>query len=148
MKKLSLTKEGLDGLRKRLDELTMKRLNTIKRLRFMDKEDPISVADEIISLENSEREIYKLDALLNKVEPVVKIPHPSIISIGCTAGLDDGHRMSYYTIVDPLEVAIDKGRISEDCPLGQLLLGKHIGDIVTFTTPKGKTVSYKISSIT
>ena len=53
-----------------------------------------------------------------------------------------------YTIVSPLEVDIEKGKISEDCLLGKTLLGKQIGDTISYVTPKGKEMSYTIISIT
>lgn len=146
-----LTKDGLDSLRKRLDELTLKRLTIIQRLRFIDKNDKLddpAMTGEIYDLEHSEREISELNTILQKVEPVIKPANPSSVEIGYTVELDTGTEKAIYTIVSPLEVDIEKGKISEECILGKALLGKQIGDTISIVTPKGKDTSYTIVSIT
>lgn len=146
-----ITKDGLDSLKKRLDELTLKRLHTIQRLRMIDRKDKLDdpgVVDEIYNLEHSEQEISELNTILQKVEPVIKPDNPTCVEVGYTVELDTGTEKSLYTIVSPLEVDVEKGKISEECMLGQALLGKQIGDTVSIVTPKGKDMSYTIISIT
>lgn len=148
--KLLLTKDGLDTLRKRLDELTLTRLKTIQKLRLIDRKDKLddpSVTNEIYDLEHSEKEISDLHNILQKVEPVVKTDIISVVDVGYTVELDTGIEKTFYTIVSPLEVDIEKGKISEDCPLGQALLGKQVGDTVSVVTLKGREMSYTIISI-
>ena len=149
-RKFFITKDGLDSLRKRLDELTLRRLRTIQRLRMIDKKDKLDdlgVTEDIYSLSNSEQEISELNAILQKAEPVIKPPNPDHVEVGYTVELDSGAEKMLYTIVSPLEVDIEKGKISEDCLLGRALLGKQIGDIISYTTPKGKQISYTVISI-
>ncbi len=43
-----------------------------------------------------------------------------------------------YTIVGSEEVDIEEGKISNESPLGNALLGKDKGDKATFMTPKGE----------
>lgn len=134
-----ITKEGLDSLRKRLDELTLKRLHSIQQLRLVDKKDTLddpTVTDEIYNLEHSEQEISELNTILQKAEPVIKPANPTNVEIGYTVELDTGTEKALYTVVSPLEVDVEKGRISEDCLLGRALLGKQVGDTVSITTPK------------
>lgn len=150
-RKFFMTKDGLDSLKKRLDELTLTRLHTIQRLRMIDNKDKLDdpgVVDEIYNLEHSEQEISELNTILQKVEPVVKPSNPHCVEVGYTVELDSGTERALYTIVSPLEVDIEKGKISEDCLLGKALLGRQIGDTVSFTTPKGKEMSYTVISIT
>ena len=146
-----ITKDGLDSLKKRLDELTLNRLHTIQRLRMIDKKDKLDdpgVADDIYKLEHSEQEISELNTILQKAEPVIKPSNPRYVEVGYTVEIDSGTEKALYTIVSPLEVDIEKGKISEDCLLGRALLGKQIGDTVSYSTPKGKEMSYTIISIT
>src|SRR5208283_1698378 len=42
-----------------------------------------------------------------------------------------------YTVVGPYESDIDKGKISMSSPLGRALLGKGVGDEVSFSAPGG-----------
>jgi transcription elongation factor GreA len=51
-----------------------------------------------------------------------------------------------YTIVDPREVNVAKGKISIASPLGKALLGHVDGDTVEFTVPAGK-MRYQIKKI-
>src|SRR5690349_11685835 len=142
-----ITKDGLDSLKKRLDDLTLSRLHTIKRLRMIDKKDKLDdpgITDDIYNLEHSEQEISELNTILQKAEPVIKPSNPSSVEVGYTVELDSGTEKALYTIVSPLEVDIEKNKISEDCLLGKALLGKQIGDTVSYTTPKGKEMSYTI----
>lgn len=44
-----------------------------------------------------------------------------------------------YQIVGPDEFDIKINKISMDSPLAKALLGKHIGDQITITTPEGKS---------
>lgn len=146
-----ITKDGLDALKERLDELTLRRLQTIQRLRMIDKKEKLddpSITDDIYNLEHSEQEISELNTILQKAEPVIKPSHPVYVEVGYTVELDSGTEKALYTVVSPLEVDLEKGKISEDCLLGKALLGKQIGDTVSFTTPKGKEMAYTIISIT
>lgn len=51
-----------------------------------------------------------------------------------------------YEIVGSNEVDPANGKISNESPLGQAMLGKKIGEVVTITTPRGEQ-SYTISKI-
>ena len=51
-----------------------------------------------------------------------------------------------FTIVGSEEVDLENGKISNESPLGNALLGRHIGDKVSFMTPKGE-VSYSIIKV-
>lgn len=51
-----------------------------------------------------------------------------------------------YAIVGPLEANPDEDRISYESPLGQALMGKHVGDVVDIVVPAG-TSRYEIVNI-
>ena len=71
-----------------------------------------------------------------------------MITIGSTFRLQkDGDNKSYiYTIVGSEEADTTQGKISNLSPLGSALIGKHQGDVITVTTPKG-TMKYTVSVI-
>ncbi len=58
----------------------------------------------------------------------------------------DNNEKNTFTIVGSEEVDLLNGKVSNESPLGNALLGKHEGDKVTFMTPKGE-VSYMIEKI-
>lgn len=51
-----------------------------------------------------------------------------------------------FTIVGPQESDISTGKIADNSPLGQALMGKKKGDVVLFETPKG-SVEYTIKKV-
>lgn len=51
-----------------------------------------------------------------------------------------------FTIVSPQESDISTGKIADNSPLGQALMGKKKGDVVLFETPKG-SVEYTIKKV-
>jgi transcription elongation factor GreA len=58
---------------------------------------------------------------------------------------DDGETES-YTIVGSAEVDAQRGKISNESPVGRALLGRHIGDDIEVKIPAG-TLRLKINSI-
>ena len=52
-----------------------------------------------------------------------------------------------YTIVSPHEMNLEAGKLSLKSPIGQALMGKHVGDIAEVHAPAG-TMKLKIESIT
>lgn len=51
-----------------------------------------------------------------------------------------------FVIVGPQEADILDGKIADNSPLGQALLGKQVGEIASFETPKG-VVDYEIKKV-
>jgi transcription elongation factor GreA len=58
----------------------------------------------------------------------------------------DTDEEAVYMIVGPYESDIQKGTISISSPLGRALLGKNVGDEVTFKAPGGER-TYEIITI-
>lgn len=50
------------------------------------------------------------------------------------------------TIVNTQHAAPEMGRISNECPIGEALLGRRAGDIVAVEVPSG-TVHYRVVSV-
>lgn len=59
------------------------------------------------------------------------------IGLGSTVVIEDDGEEETYTIVGPLEAAPNKGRISNESPLGKSLLLRKVGDVVQVDTPGG-----------
>jgi len=146
-KRLLLTKEGIDKLRKKVDEITSRRYAALKNLHSIDRNDDLHLLEELQQLEAMEREAATLDELLLHVEPVTKRAQPDAISTGCTVQLKFLGETALYTIVSPLELDIENNKISEDSIMGKAVLGKKVGDSFSVTTPKGNTISYEVISI-
>jgi transcription elongation factor GreA len=74
--------------------------------------------------------------------------HASRAQIGSTVHVSEGQGKATheYTIVGPAEVDPKVGRISNESPVGQALLGKGVGEEVQIKVPKG-VVRYTITKI-
>ena len=95
-----------------------------------------------------EAHIAELENILAYAE-VVEAPAAggSTITVGSTVSLttENGVKRS-YTIVGYNEASPADGKISNESPLGQALMGKHIGDDIRVETPNGSK-SYTVESV-
>ena len=148
-KRVLLTKEGLDNLKKKLDRMTARRHTIVKELRSIRDADTdvFSIIAHIQKLERIEKEAAELDELLQYVEPVIKPEAVEAVALGCTVGLKSSDKLAYYTIVCSLEIDIENNKISADSALGKAVLGKKIGELFSITTPKGLSIAYEVASI-
>jgi transcription elongation factor GreB len=60
------------------------------------------------------------------------------VLFGATVTVDEAGEEKTYSIVGVDETAPGRGLISWISPLGKALLGKRVGDLVTFMAPKGE----------
>lgn len=148
-KPLFVTKEGLDTIKRYLDEITFKRQKAIQKLCEMDVSDrrDANTAEELQALQQSDSEIDTITMILHTARPLIKPQHPTVIALGCTVTLQANGIDSTYTIVDSIETDPETRKISEDSPLGKALLAKKVGDFVALTTQSQKQRVYKVLAI-
>ncbi len=84
------------------------------------------------------------DILLNA--QIIKAGGGSRVSVGSTVELKTGGKTMTYTLVGPVEADPLEGKISNESPIGEALMGKKVGETATITTPKGE-VAYEIVKI-
>jgi transcription elongation factor GreA len=153
-KKTYLTAEGARKLRDELDNLqNVKRPELAERLRFAIKQGDLSEnADYAAAKEEQgflEGRILELTRLLSEVEILDdSATVAGIIRLGSHItvvehGFDD--RETFH-LVGKAEADPASGKISNESPLGQALLGKRVGDTVRVSAPGGQT-TFKILSI-
>lgn len=151
-----LTPEGLHALEGELEEL--------RRVRRVEVAGRIHESKEVGELENAEYEEAKneqafLEGRIQEIEAMIQhaviIPDHSkasaksdVVEIGSIVKVQNPNqrRQDTYTIVGSAEAAPAEGRISNESPLGQALLGKKAGETVEFVVPAG-THSVKIISV-
>lgn len=150
-KHIYLTKEGLDGLKAKLDKLRQERTIICKELMDMDpkeKVEHIISTDAIRTIEINEMEVEKLDEILQHSSVVSsKKSLADSVRVGSTVCLKDGDKAIKLKLVDSIEVDPFSNRISNESPLGRALVGRRLHDIVSFMTPKGKQSTYKVDAI-
>jgi transcription elongation factor GreA len=142
-----LTTEGLRALEEEVEHL-----RSVRRLEVAER---IHGSKEIGELENAEYEeakseqafvegrIRDLGAMIQKA---IIIPDHSraksksdVVELGSIVKVqqDSGNKNATYTIVGSTEASPTEGRISNESPLGQALIGKSAGEQIEFTVPAG-----------
>lgn len=148
-KKFSLTKEGVDELTKELEQLIAERGPVAEKIKTAREFGDLSENAEYQSArqdqERLEARIAEIEHILNNVEVIAKPRGDSKVQLGSTVTLKNGTTKKFQVVgtveADPLE-----GKISDESPIGQALLGKKVGDAVEIKTP-AETTTYKITDI-
>lgn len=84
------------------------------------------------------------DILLNA--ELIKAAKSSKVILGSKVELKSGKNATTYSVVGPVEANPLEGKISNESPLGEALMGKKVGDTATITTQKGE-ITYEIVKI-
>jgi transcription elongation factor GreA len=141
----------MEKLRAELDELTnVRRPDIAARIHEAKAHGDLSENAEYEDAKNEqafvEGRIQQLEALIKNAILIDENHATDHVSIGSTVGLKSTDGKEAYTIVGPAEAAPREGRISNESPLGRMLLGRKVGESVTVNAPDGETV-YTITKI-
>lgn len=145
-----LTPEGLDRLTKELEHLrTVGREEVADRLHraFEDGQDDDFVDNaELEAARNAqsflEGRIQELEDILNNYQIINEDlrPHDTVIIGDWVTVKEVGEdQEEKYHLVGPMEADPVEGRISNESPLGRVLVGAKVGDIVRVNAPRGVT---------
>lgn len=92
-----------------------------------------------------ETRIAEIEEILQNAE-IITAGAKGVVGLGSTVEMTTGAKTVTYTVVGPVEADPLAGKISNESPIGEALLGKKVGDTVVITTPKGE-LSYTVESI-
>lgn len=92
-----------------------------------------------------ESRISEIENILLNAE-IIKGSRGSKVALGSTVDLKSAKLNVTYTLVGPVEANPAEGKISNQSPIGEALMGKKVGDSATITTPKGEIV-YEIVAV-
>lgn len=92
-----------------------------------------------------ESRIAEIEDILLNAE-LIKAGKGSKVALGSKVELKMGKKTVTYSVVGPVEADPLEGKISNESPIGEALMGKKVNDTVTITTPKGE-ITYEIVSI-
>jgi transcription elongation factor GreA len=151
MKKMfRLTKEGVDELKNELDTLVSKRgdiADAIKSARELgDLTENAEYQSALAEKDSNEARISELENILANVEIIKKPRGGNKVQLGSRVKLRGGSKTKEFQVVGTVEADPLNGKISDESPIGQALLGKQEGDKVEITA-SGETISYKIAGI-
>ncbi len=152
-KPVFLTPTGLKELEKELAHLReVRRAEVAEKIRtakeFTDTTDNAEFDEAKNEQAFVEGRVLTIERMLaNAVIIDVEHARHDIVSMGTTVkAKDDDGRLAAYTIVGSVEANPKEGKISNESPVGQALLGRKVGDRVEIMVPAG-TVHYTIVSI-
>jgi len=153
-KEVILTQEGLKQLQEEVDRLsTVKRDEVAERIRSAREFGDISENSEYDDAKNEQAMLeHRIGLLQEKLRRARVIKESEIdtekVSVGTTVTLRDKERgeIRIYTLVGSAEADPSKAKLSNESPVGQAILGKRVGDVVTVPVPAG-LLSYEILAI-
>lgn len=149
IKQYQLTSQGRSELEKELSELKAQRGAIAEKIAnardygdLSENAEYDAARDEQVQVESRISEIE--DILQNA--SIIKVRASNKIIVGNTVELKTNGKNVKYTIVGPVEADPLLGKISNESPIGQSLIGCKVGDKVTIDTPRGK-VEYEVIRI-
>lgn len=142
-----LTQEGLDNLKKELDDLiNVRRPENVQAIKEARALGDLSENAEYDAARNEqaviEARIKQLEKMLENVFIISDVSTDSV-SIGNTVTIKyvDDEEEDEYKIVGSQEADPFESRISNESPIAQALFDHKVGDIVTVESPNG---SYQV----
>lgn len=150
-KQFYLTKEGVEELQTELDELTAQRGPIAERIKtareFGDLSENAEYSSARQEQERVEARITEIEHILQNVEVIKKPRGDSKVQLGSGVKLKSkSGKTKEFQVVGTVEADPLNGKISDESPIGQALLGKKEGEEVEIVTPADTTV-YKIVDI-
>ena len=145
-----LTQEGLDDLKKELDDLiNVRRPANIQAIKEARSLGDLSENAEYDAARNeqvqTEARIQQLEKMLENVSIITEV-NTDTVSIGNTVSIKyvDDDEEDEYKIVGSQEADPFESKISNESPIAQALFDHKVGDIVTVESPNG---SYEVEII-
>ncbi len=151
MKKLfRLTQAGVDELSAELSGLVAKRgdiSDAIKTARELgDLAENAEYQSARAEQERNEARISDIENILQNVEIIKKPRGDNKVQLGSIVKLKNNGKTKEFQVVGTVEADPLSGKISDESPIGQALLGKKVGDGVEIATPTD-TITYKVVDI-
>lgn len=152
-KKIYLTKEGLEELKKEYLELTKnKRPDILARVSQARSMGDLSENAEYVA---AREELSFIDGRIDELEELTKqavliqethAKGSPVVKLGSTVTVNIKGKKEIFTVVGEWEADPHEKKISHESPLGKALIGKKVGEKVEVEAPAGK-VLYTISSV-
>lgn len=149
MKQHLFTKEGYENLKKEREDLKAQRklavIDLTKARELGDLSENGYYKAARFKLNAIDHRLYKI-AIFLKYGKIIESDGSDSVQVGHTVTLSTGNETVDYHIVGSEEANPKEGRISNESPLGRLLLGKKLHEVVALNTP-ARTITYTIKAI-
>lgn len=148
MQRFHLTKAGLLKLQEELEGLRQKRPQLVESIASAREQGDLSENSEY---QTAKEEHDMLESRIKELENIVKNANiidnarkhsAAIVGLGstvCLKDLDNSTELT-YTLVGTVEADPFEQKISDESPIGQILIGKKVGDQVALPRSGGELV--------
>ena len=144
-----ITPEGKAELEEEVEQLKGRRGEIAEKIaEARDFGDPSENAEYDAAREEQgivETRIAEIENILQNAQ-IIKTTGENEVHLGSRVTLEANGKQVTYTLVGPVEADPLSGKISNESPIGKVILGKRIGDTATITTPKGE-LTYTITEL-
>lgn len=145
-----LTQNGVDELQSELTGLVSERSAIADRIKtareFGDLSENFEYSAARQEQEKNEARISELEAILQNAEVIKQPKSDGKVVLGSTVKLKNGSVVKEFKVVGTVEADPLNGKISDESPIGQALLGKKLGDTVEIKTP-ADIIAYAVAEI-
>ncbi|HUD06998.1 MAG TPA: transcription elongation factor GreA [Candidatus Saccharimonadales bacterium] len=150
-KEFHLTPDGVAELKTELEELIAQRGPLAERIKsareFGDLTENAEYATARSDQERVENRISEIEHILQNVKLITRPRTDNKVQLGSTVKLKGSDsKPKTYKVVGTVEADPSEGKISDESPIGQALLGKQVGEQVEIKTPI-ENLSYKVVEI-
>ncbi|HEY1063876.1 MAG TPA: transcription elongation factor GreA [Candidatus Saccharimonadales bacterium] len=149
-KTFRLTKDGVTELEAELKELQAQRASIADAIRtareFGDLSENTEYQSARAAQERNDARIAEVEHILQNVE-LIKAPRAGAkVQLGSKVTLKGNGATKEFQVVGTVEADPLNGKISDESPIGQALIGKKEGDTVEIKTPV-ETTTYTVAAI-
>ncbi|MGE5595652.1 MAG: GreA/GreB family elongation factor [Hyphomicrobiales bacterium] len=140
---IEMTAEGIDSLKRQLEELTGKRGELIRAVEVarsdgdLRENAPYHAAREALAFH--EQKIKEIEATLARAVIVESSDERSTVGSTVKVTNLDNESVYEYMLVSAREANAAQSRISVESPVGRELLGRRAGEEIRVSTPRGET---------
>jgi transcription elongation factor GreA len=138
-----ITPEGLEAVRKELNELTeVRRPSIVSKIKAARELGDLSENFEYHAAKNEqgmmEARVKELEQIIKNHVLIETKAATGVVGMGSTVRFsEDGADEESYRIVGPAEADPKAGRVSYESALGKALIGHRVGEEVEIKTPNG-----------
>ncbi|MFB3192074.1 transcription elongation factor GreA [Staphylococcus pseudintermedius] len=153
-KQYPMTQEGYEKLEKELEELkTVKRPEVVEKIKVARSFGDLSENSEYDAAKDEqgfiEQDIQRIETMLRHALIIEDNGDNHVVQIGKTVTFVElpGNDEESYQIVGSAESDAFNGKISNESPMAQALIGKQVDDEVRVPLPNGGEMNVKIVDI-
>lgn len=145
-KSISITAEGRKELEQELADLIARRPEITEKIATARSYGDLSENEDYSAARGEQKvvegRILEIQDILKHAK-IIKAGKKTKVAMGATVTIESNGKTQTYTVVGAVEANPLEGKISDESPIGQALMGQKVGD--TITLPNRKV--YKITEI-